>query len=314
MKKSRKVALFGILLPAVFFVLLLALMVLLCALLFSGWNIPYYRAASIADFLIFLLMLVFTGGCIAYAVVVLRQSRRAWTGYLAAVGGLAIAVFVGFALVSNFLNKQDVKAADTIPPLQFEEFLQHPRSGNNKRAVDRVLRRKEFTAEMLYRVAEAALAEWPNRRNMAWRKIGLISRHSNVNVQTLILLAETPNPHVQMFAASHAKTPMEILKKLRLEKHPGIDRALAQNSSASVELLRDLANSPERTVRYDVARNHNTPTEVLQKLSLEKNVEINRVLAKNPNTPARVLHDLLNSPDVYTREHAAGNPNTVNSQ
>jgi len=83
MKTSTNIARVMILAPVLIFVMLLMLLALF-SFLESKWGFPYDLIAPIVGLMIFPLVLIFIVGCISYAVVVLRESWRAWTGYLSA--------------------------------------------------------------------------------------------------------------------------------------------------------------------------------------------------------------------------------------
>ena len=138
MKKSRKIALFGILCPLVL-MLVLSLILLAVIILsrFFEWGLPTYHffIAPVLGLLFPLLTLVYMGGCIAYAVLSLRQSRRDWTGYLAVVGALVPVLFMVFSMVMTFIKIKDViksmEEAQAVSSSQLEESLQNPPDKNN---------------------------------------------------------------------------------------------------------------------------------------------------------------------------------------
>ena len=251
------------------------------------------------------------GLCSCYAVLTLRKSWRAWTGYLAAA--LALTPILASATAHFYFWRFDKilndgrKEVNEIPPEQFEEFLRSSPYRNSEPVLSMLFRRPEFTAEMLHRIVmQTPLSELQKEHDFhphAMRfyhrplfstglykenliipvKMSLVVRHPNVDVQTLVYLAEISNPFVQYFVASSPKTPVETLQKLSQEKHEWIDRVLAENPNTPTDMLHDLAGSSEEIIRRGVAENPNASKETLHKLAQDSNNWVRVYVARNSN-------------------------------
>ena len=271
----------------------------------------------ITAWMFFLLVPLVVGCCIFLAVLRLRESRRAWTGYAAALAALVLFAFNTYGVVSALVcwhedSKGEYAAIEAHGhPDQLVEFLQTSPYRESQSALYELLggANSGYTAEMLQQLADTFLSEHKNGNMRALRKLERVAAQPNVDVETLVMLAETPDTSVQSIAASHRKTPVEILRKLSRKKSRKIDAELAFNENTPRDILHDLANSPDARIRRGVARNPNTNSEDLAMLAQSSyngslSSEILWGVAGNPNTPTETLHVLANFPDDNIRSRA----------
>jgi len=272
---------------------------------------------------LFLVFPIITGCCVFYAVLKLRESLRAWSGYVAAAVALAFFSLTTFAVVSILVTwDEDSKGMWAIlvhegPPEKVVEFFQTSPLRDNRRSMYELLAWKcsWYTSEILHQLAQTFLSEQKNKNKRALRKLQYLAEQPNMDAPTLVLLAETLDASVQSIAASHLKTPVEILRKLSLKKDGKINRNLAFNPSTPTDILHGLAHSSDREILRCVARNPNTASEDLAMLAKIPAEDADSLfllgrVADNPNTPTETLHDLANSSDEYIRRNVARNPNT----
>jgi len=248
MKKSTKIALFGI-----WGVVLLWAVLMIWGLFLVAWEIGCEPSEE--GLVLIPVVLVVIAGCSSYAAIKLHKSWRAWTAYIAAVVALALISFIVTMSVSLCLGLKKVndfkKEARAIPPEQFEEFLQSSPRRENYTIVRELFKRPEFTSEMLHRIAQAALSEFENTpSSIASEKAWLVAAHPNVDVQTLTFLAEFPNSHVPVSVASNPKTPVEILKKLSHKNDIWIDEALAKNPNYPQEIKERLRDDSDKRIQH----------------------------------------------------------------
>ena len=316
----------------------LCLTLLWTVLMFAGveFFVQHIEKNFLAQIRVVLLLVPSVTGCCAfYAVVKLRGSWRAWTGYIAAAIALMLfvsltALFAFYMFVGGMMwsvvkqsEQADARAkaaVSTLAPEQFMDFLQHRK---NAYAVPELMRRPEFTPEMLHQATLIFLSDLKKqnaylrqfkqlRQQRIYFGLGAVARHPNVDMPTLLLLAEIPNPSVQSGVASQRKTPVEILRRLSLENNQWIKLSLARNPNTPTDILHDLANSSDDLIRSEVAGNPNASAEDLRMLAKK----FQRSVAGNPGAPADVLNDFADStsqnplsPDFSIRSTLVQNPN-----
>ena len=225
--------------------------------------------------------------------------------------------------------RESYKVASEIPPSQFEEFLRSSPYRKSDYALIVLFKRPEFTAEMLHGIVmQTPLSElqkkWDRKpgggipvhppifssglskeSTLIPMKMRRVADHPNVDVQTLVYLAENSNSFVQGAVASNPKTPVEILRKLGQQKNEWIDPALARNPSTPTDMLDDLV----KVYRWGVAENPNASKETLKKLAQDSDDQVRFYVAKNPSLAKEDLEMLAQDPDGFVRLGVLRNPN-----
>jgi hypothetical protein len=218
------------------------------------------------------------GFCTHYGVVKLRQHAR--IGYLfVTIAAVLTAYFIG-TFVYNSALLRAVNNVRTMSPSQQSAFLDDSIWRTNKYVLGALLECSDLSAESLHQIAMIPSPDlhrrmWAtppimgeNRRGLAVMR--LVALHPNVDVQTLVGLAKSPDRYVRGSVAGNSKTPVEILRHFYSMEGGGqlIDWGLARNPNTPVDILRELAKSSNQYTRRYVERN---PGFSVEDLGVEEN-------------------------------------------
>ncbi len=238
--------------------------------------------------------------------------------------GVSLALLIPIVLwVYNGLTLSG--AIDEIDILRAEEiqgWLEKSDYRENQYVLEAVVSRNDIDADLLHNIAmidSSGLHEIPHslffpfrarsNKKREWLKrsdfavMRVIAWHPNVEVRTLLVLANSPVDYVLSAVASNNKTPPDILTSLHKKGGQITEWELARNPNSPPELLRELAVKGDSVVRQDLAGNPGLPNDIIKKFSQDKDEFVRMRLTFNPNLPPDVACSLVQDQSELVRDH-----------
>ena len=249
------------------------------------------------------------GYCLYYIVEVFKSSgkKRLLSFTLALSVSLALLIPFSFWVDSGLTLSRVVDEIDNLKAEEIEIFLEKSDYGENQYVLEAVVSRSDIDADLLHKIAtinSPELHERPHgfffpfwersKKKREWLKrtdfavMRVIAWHPNVDVRTLLVLANSPDDYVLGAVASNDKTPPDVLARLLKKGGQTIYGGLASNPNSPPDVLHELSLMGDEYTRAAVARNDNASEDVIRKLAQDKEEHVRMSLTSNPNLPTDV--------------------------
>ncbi|MBZ5592530.1 MAG: HEAT repeat domain-containing protein [Acidobacteriia bacterium] len=132
-----------------------------------------------------------------------------------------------------------------------------------------------------------------------------VVRNPNSPVETLVILAASPDDYVLADVCADKRTPEAILRhKCAPNDSYLVHWSLAGNPSAPVDLLEALPRTKDKYVAHGLAYNPNTPLPVLRELAKHEDPLVRQGVAVNPSADTTLLTELSRDPVDYVSRAA----------
>ena len=304
------------------------------AFIWSTWSVTQLLASSSTAALGYLVVPVVSliiaipffilGYCLYYLVELLKSPGIKQLLRFTLPLSVLLALLIPFSFwVHNGLTLS--RAVDEIDNLKADEiqgFLEKSDYKENQYVLEAVVSRSDIDADLLHKIAtinSPELHERPHsfffpfwersRKKREWVKrtdyavMRVIAWHPNVDVRTLLVLANSPDDYVLGAVAGNDKTPPDILTRLHKKGGQSVYWGLASNPNSPPEILHELSLMGDESTRARVAKNDNAPEDAIRTLAEDKEEFVRMRLTFNPNVPAAIVCWLSQDKSQLVRDH-----------